>query len=373
MSTSDNDGKTYKDRIRQRIEEASTVRKIVAIVVASLILIIAIGGISGYFYVKSALQPVDPESSIDKEVEIPMGSSTSHIATILEEKGIIKDSRVFRFYIKFNNESNFKAGKYQLSPAMTLNEIVGALKTGTLQKEPSVTITIPEGKTIDQIAELYANKAEFSKEEFLTKINNTDFVQKLIDLYPSILTEEILNPEIRISLEGYLFAATYSFYQESPSIEKIVKKMLKKTESIVAPYRDQISARDMTVHEAITMATLVENEARTKEERRKIAGVFYNRIEEGMKLQTDPTVLYALGEHKDRVLYEDLEVKSPYNTYYIKGLPVGPISNFAENSLVAVLKPKNTDYKYFVAGDDGNIYYSKTHEKHLELKEKHLN
>ncbi|ASK63110.1 hypothetical protein CFK37_13615 [Virgibacillus phasianinus] len=363
---------SYTDNLITRSEDAKTVRKIVTIVIISLILILLVGGISGYMYVKSALQPVNPDSDKEIKVEIPMGSSTSDIASILEKDGIIKDARVFRFYIKFKNESNFQAGNYTFTPSMTLDEIIESLKTGKVLEEPKYSVTIPEGKTIDQMAKIYSKKLPFSKEEFLNKVNNVDYVESLINKHPSILSKEILNPDIRTPLEGYLFAATYKFYDKKPSVEAVVQKMLSKTEKVVTPYLDDISAQDLTVHKALTMASLLENEAKTFEQRKKIAGVFYNRIDKGMPLQTDPTVLYALGGHKEKVLLKDLEVESPYNTYNVKKLPIGPISNFAENSLKAAVNPEESKNLYFLHDSKGNIHYSKTYEKHLKLKEQYI-
>ncbi|UOR12228.1 endolytic transglycosylase MltG [Halobacillus amylolyticus] len=367
----------YKDRIKKRNEEASTVRKIVAIALTIIVIVLLIGGISGYFYVNHALQPVDPDDETQKNIEIPLGSSTSQIAQILEENNVINNALIFRFYTKFKNETGFQAGNYQFTSAMTLDQIIASLKTGTVRKDPVFSVTIPEGYTLEQIAESYAKKLKFTKKEFMDKVNDSEYVNQLIEQHPALLDKVILKPEIRYPLEGYLFASTYNFYIEDPSIEQIVNKMIKRTEEVVLPYLDALSKLDLlegeqTVHKAITMASLLENEAKTKENRRKIAGVFYNRIEEGMKLQTDPTVLYALGEHKDRVLYEDLEVESPYNTYHVKELPVGPISSFHKNSIAAAANPIESDYLYFLAGGDGNIYYSKTLEKHNKLKAEHI-
>ncbi|WP_164668527.1 endolytic transglycosylase MltG [Virgibacillus doumboii] len=371
MSKKKNSG-DYRDNLIKRSEDAKTVRKVVSILIISLVLILVIGGVSGYMYIKSALEPVDPDSNKEVQVEIPLGSSTSDIANILEKNGIIKNGLVFRFYIKFNNESNFQAGNYTFSPSMKLDEIIESLKSGKVLKEPLYTITIPEGKTIDEIAGIYSKKLSFTKEEFLNKVNDPGYIEVLINTYPSILTNDILNPDIRTPLEGYLFAATYSFYKEKPSIETVVEKMLDKTESVVTPFLDEISAMDFSVHEALTMASIVENESSTVEQRKKIAGVFYNRLDKGMPLQTDPTVLYALGKHKDKVLLEDLEIESPYNTYHVNALPIGPISNFAKTSLEATLNPEESDYLYFLHDGEGNIHYSKTNERHNELKNKYI-
>ncbi|MBO8155987.1 MAG: endolytic transglycosylase MltG [Bacillaceae bacterium] len=363
----------HKEEQYERYQEAKMVRRIVVAVISVLIIVFSAAGISGYLYVKSALEPADPDAETSKEVEIPLGSSVSAIAQILEENGIIKNSTIFRFYVKFKNESGFQAGDYTFSPSMTLEEIVAALKTGKIIREPVLTVTIPEGKTMNEIANIFSHHSNFTKEEFLEKVNDMEYIEQLIDRYPTILSDEILDTQIRTPLEGYLFAATYEFYEENPTVEEIVDKMLTKTEDVILPYLNEIDQLGLTVHEAITMASLVENEARLFEDRQLIAGVFYNRLEKGMPLQTDPTVLYALGEHKDRVLFEDLEVDSPYNTYKYPGLPIGPISNFAENSLQAIAQPAETDYLYFVASYEGDIYYSKTYEEHLQLIEKYRN
>jgi len=362
---------SYRENLIAQSKEARTVRKIVFIILLSLVLIFLVGGISGYMYIKSALEPVDPQSEEEIQVSIPMGSSTSTIASILEESNIIKDARIFRFYIKFKNKSDFQAGEYTFSQSLTLDEIIESLQSGKVIADPIHTVTIPEGKTIDQMAEIYSKKLSFTKDEFIERVEDKEYIEELIEKYPTILSEKILDSDIKTPLEGYLFAATYSFYEEDPPIETVIEDMLDKTAEVIQSYDVAIAEQDLTVHEVITMASLIENEARTEEQRKKIAGVFYNRLEEGMMLQTDPTVLYAHGEHKDRVLYEDLEIDSPYNTYIITDLPIGPISNFAENSLEAALFPEESEYMYFLHDFDGNIHYAKTLDEHTSLKEQY--
>lgn len=364
--------KSYRDNLIARSNEASTVRKIVSIIMISLILIFVVGGISGYMYIKSALEPVDTTNDEDIVVDIPIGSSTSTIANLLAEKDVIKDARVFRFYIKLKNQSDFQAGEYVFNQTFTLDEIIKSLKSGKMMAEATYAVTIPEGKTIEQMAEIYASKLPFSEEDFLETVNDPAYIEQLMEDYPSILTEDILNADIRTPLEGYLFAATYQFYEENPTVEDVVENMLNKTVTVMEPYLPMLEESDLTVHESITFASLLENEARSEEQRKKISGVFYNRIDEGMRLQTDPTVLYALGGHKDKVLLKDLEIESPYNTYVVDALPVGPISNFAENSLAAVFEPDESDYIYFLHDGEGNIHYSSTYDEHLKLKKQYI-
>jgi UPF0755 protein len=374
MSRSNQDD-TYNKKLKERYQEAKTVRKIVLIVLTILIITLVAVGISGYLYIKSALKPVDPETTETKDVEIPLGSSVSTIGSILEENGIIANATIFKYYVKFKNEADFQAGNYDFSPSMTLDEIIDSLKTGKIIEEAVLTVTIPEGKKIEDIAKIYANHTSITEEEFLETVNDPEFVEGLIELYPNVLTEDILQSDIITPLEGYLFAATYDFYTEDPSVESIVMTMLDKTREVVLKYVDQmklIETVDLNVHKALTMASLVENEARSLEHRQKIAGVFYNRLDIGMPLQTDPTVLYALGEHKDRVLYEYTEIDSPYNTYKYAGLPIGPISNFGENSLQAIVDPIASSNLYFLASDTGDIYYSETLEQHNRYKAQYI-
>lgn len=362
---------TYRKNLILRGYEAKTVRKIFFFIFLAFIIVFVSVGLYGYKYITSALEPVDPANEETIDIDIPLGSSSSTIANILEENGIIKNARIFRFYVKFKNFSDFQAGEYSLSPSLSLDEVLETLESGKVIEEANYVVTIPEGKTIEEIAEILSEELPIIKDEFLEVTEDEEYVKQLIEQYPSLLTEDILNSEIRTPLEGYLFAATYSFYENEPSIQSIIEQMLNKTVEVIQPYHESIEELDLSIHETLTMASLVEKESRTEEERQKIAGIFYNRLAEDMPLQTDPTVLYALGEHKERVLYEDLEIDSPYNTYKYADLPVGPISNFGENSLEATLYPEKSDYMYFLHDYDGEIYYAETHDEHIELKNKH--
>lgn len=369
MSKKKSKGK-FVDNLIATNEEASKVRKIVSLILLAIVIVIGISGIAGYLYVKSALQPVDPTSEKKINIEIPLGSSTSSIASILEENGVIKNAIIYQFYIKVNDESNFQAGKYTLSPSMTLEEITESLKIG--KGTALHTVPIPEGLNINQIAEIYAKDFYFTKEEFLKVANDKDFINELMEKY-SILPKDILKKEIISPLEGYLFASTYSYFEEKPSIKSIIEEMVSQTQDVVSPYMDQIEKNEFSLHEVLTFASLVEKEASNNDQRKQIAGVFYNRLEKGMRLETDPTVAYAIGEHLETTLYKHLEVESPYNTYRITGLPIGPIANFSKSSLEAVLQPDDSDYLFFLHDRQGKIHYAETYEEHNKNRKKYLN
>jgi len=359
-------------KLADRQSEAKTVRKIVFFAMIALIVIIVGVGLAGFVYVNSALKPVDSSNDDAIIVEIPIGSSTSTIATILEENDVIKNASIFKYYVKFRNESGFQAGTYELSQSMELKEIIDTIKTGKLYQEVVLKLTIPEGLQLKQIASIIAEKTDQDADEILTTLNNKEFIEKMRVQFPELLTDEIWNSDIKYPLEGYLYPATYEFYTEMPNLETIVSDMISQTNKIVNKYRVLMEEKEMTPHTLLTMSSLIEEEATQKTDRKTIASVFYNRMEIGMPLQTDPTVAYALGEHLDRTLYVHTEVDDPYNTYEYRGLTPGPISNAGEESIQAALEPEETDFLYFLANKEGEVFFSKSLEEHNQLKAEHI-
>jgi UPF0755 protein len=372
MEDKKNIKETLRKKLLERQEEAKVIRKIVGLIILSLIIVIGGTAVGGYLYVNSALKPVDPENTKPVKVEIPIGSGVTSIGNVLEENGIVKNATVFKYYVKFNNESGFQAGSYDLTPSMTLSEIVNSLKTGKVMRKAEFKITIPEGLQLDKIAEIIADKSPYKKDEIEKKLNDKKWLEQLKKEYPNLITDELLNKDIKRPLEGYLYPVTYSFYEKKPSLEEILTKMIAQTDEVLAQYKSSMADREFTAHKLLTMASLIEEEATEKADRGKISSVFYNRIDEGMPLQTDPTVLYALGEHKSRTVYKDLEVDSPYNTYKVAGLPPGPIANAGLSSIEAALQPEDTNYYYFLASSNGSVYYSETLEEHNEKKAKYI-
>ncbi|TYS68864.1 endolytic transglycosylase MltG [Sutcliffiella horikoshii] len=362
--------KNNKDYIQEKLKEKHFEAKIVRRIVFTVfvILMLALTGVigGGYFYIKNALQPVNKEDTKTETVEIPIGSSPTSIGRILEENGIINNGKVFRYYVKFKNESGFMAGEYELSPSMNLDEIIGHLKEGRVQQEVVFQITIPEGRQLEQIAVILENRMGLSEKEFLEKANDKEFLDKMRKKYPKVITDEMFEEEVKYALEGYLFPATYPFYVENPTAEEVIDVMLQKTNEVLQDdaVRIGMENKELTTHELLTMASLIEAEATMQADREKISSVFYNRLDVGMPLQTDPTVLYALGEHKERTLYEHLEVDSPYNTYKNQGLPPGPIANAGLISIQAALNPAETEFYYFLATPEGEVLFNETLEEH---------
>jgi len=353
-------------------KDIQLVRKTVLIISAVIIFLVAATAIGSYIYIRSALKPVDPADKRPVAISIPIGSTVSDIAATLEKKGIIKSAAVFRYYVKFKNHADFQAGNYKLTKAMTLEQIIDALKTGKVMEEVKVKMTIPEGKKLDDIATIIAQKTGYTKEEVMHQLNDRAYIQTLIKKYPMVLSTDVLNKNIRYPLEGYLFPATYSFSEEKPPLSSIIEAMVEKTVEVVGKYEQEMEEKNFTPHRLLTMASLIEAEATEKADRKKIASVFYNRLHVGMPLQTDPTILYALGTHKERVYYEDLKVNSPYNTYTHKGLPPGPIASPGEMSIQAALEPEQTKYLYFLATPDGDVIFTNTLEEHNREKAKYI-
>ncbi|MED0702093.1 MULTISPECIES: endolytic transglycosylase MltG [Aeribacillus] len=372
MADSDSNKEFLDKKLQEKLYIAKIVRKTVLTVLIAFVVLFAgvIGG--GYLYVRSALKPVDPDNKEPVKVQIPIGSSVSQIASILEKNDIIKSAIVFKYYVKFKNESGFQAGNYQFNQSMTIQEIVERLKKGELMGEAAIKLTIPEGLQLSEIADIIAKHTPYSKKEIMNQLTNQQFIKQMQKKYPNTITDDIFNGRIKYALEGYLYPATYSFYEESPPLSEIIETMIKKTDEMLVPYRNKMKELSLSTHQFLTLASLVEEEATEKADREKIASVFYNRLEKNMPLQTDPTVLYSLGKHKERVYYKDLEVNSPYNTYKNKGLPPGPIANAGKQSLDAVANPADTNYFYFLATKEGEVIFTKTLDEHNKEKAKHI-
>ncbi|AQY51218.1 aminodeoxychorismate lyase [Listeria weihenstephanensis FSL R9-0317] len=345
--------------------------RMITIIISSIAVILVAITVGGYFYVNSQLQAVDTADKKAVIVDIPAGSKVSEIGDILQNNNVINSSMIFTYYVKYKNETNLKAGKYKLNPSMTVEQIVSELKKGEVVA-PS-KLVIPEGYTLDQIADRMVNyQPTLKKEDILKVMDDKAFINELITKYPDTVTNDVLAANIKHPLEGYLYPATYEFSGKT-DIKTMISDMVKTTDANIAQYKPELTKQKMSVHKFLTMSSIVEKEATANVDRNKIASVFYNRLKANMPLQTDPTVLYALGKHKSRTMYKDLKVDSPYNTYKNKGLPPGPISNSGKTSMEATLHPEKTEFLYFLANTKtGQVYFSKTLEEHNKLKEEHI-
>lgn len=359
----------------ERRKEDRVVRKIVYILTIGILIVAGILAISGYNYVSAGLKPLDRNDKKLVQVEVPSGSSNRQIGDILEDGDVIRDGMVFNFYTKFKNLTNFQAGYYQFSPNMTLDQISKELQQGGSAEplDDASKLTVPEGYDVDKIASLIAKKTDFKKEDFIKVMKDEKFFDQLKNQYPELLTDAGNAKDVRYRLEGYLFPATYNVHKNR-SLEDLVTQMVDTTNQVLTPYYSKIKEKGLNVQEVMTLASLVEKEGVTQSDRKKIAQVFFNRIDQQMPLQSDISILYALGEHKEVVTIKDTQVDSPYNLYTNAGYGPGPFDNPSQEAILAVLDPTENDYIYFVADiSTGKVYYAKTYEEHMELVEKYVN
>ena len=370
--------------------------KVARNIVLTVLLIVMIGvgvtGFVGYNYFSSALKPIDANSTEYVTVEIPAGSSSKEIGEILEKNGLIKNAQVFNLYSKIRSYGNYQSGYYNLQKSMDLDSIAKQLQEGgTETPQPPVLgkITIPEGYTLEQIAEtVTANaaatskknaKTPFSKEDFLNKVQDEDFIAKMLAKYPQLLaTLPGKDSGVKYRLEGYLFPATYEYGKET-TVEELIDQMLAAMNTNLSQYYSIIESKNLTVNEVLTLASLVEKEGSTDQDRKDIASVFYNRLNQAMPLQSNIALLYAQGKlGKKTTLKEDAEIDtnidSPYNVYKNQGLMPGPVDSPSLSALEATINPSKTDYLYFVANvETGVVYFANTYEEHAKNVEEHVN
>lgn len=361
------------DKVTERQKEKKLVKRIVLSITAAFIILVVLFGLIGYQYVTTSLEPLDKNDQTEKIIEIPTGSSSKDIAQILQNNNIIKSAIVFSYYVRMNNETGFQAGNYEFSPSMSLDTIISQLQEGgTVAEYKGNKVLVKEGITIDQIADAIAATTDYSKEDFLTVIKDEAFLTKMKTNYPELLTSALEAEDTRYRLEGYLFPATYDFPEEM-SLEELVENMISKMDEVMQEYYPKIKESNRNVHDVLTIASLVEREGFTLEDRKLIAGVFNNRLEINMPLQTDIAVLYALDEHKEYVSNNDVAVESPYNLYVHPGFGPGPVDSPSANAIKATLEPTESEYLYFLADmSTGKIYYAETYQQHLEYKAEYV-
>lgn len=319
------------------------------------------------------VSPTDKSSNAKVEVVIKQGMSTSQIASLLKRKYLIRDEFFFKVYMKLNRRDSIKASTYYLSKNMSLDNIVSLLEKGASNTD--ISITFKEGKTIKDYAKVLSETTNISEDEFLTKMKDKTYLTSLIKSY-WFLTDAILDSNIYYGLEGYLAPDTYNFKDKDVTVEEVIKTLLDQEEKNLSPYKDTLSK--MNVHEVLTLASISELEGLKDTDRKLIVGVFQNRLSKGMNLGSDVTTYYAFNQAMDKDLTSEMfNTYNPYNTRSSEmagKLPVGPICNPSIESIKASINPTKSDYYYFVADKNGNVYYTKTSSEHSakvkELKEK---
>ncbi|OGZ58475.1 MAG: hypothetical protein A3B96_03970 [Candidatus Spechtbacteria bacterium RIFCSPHIGHO2_02_FULL_43_15b] len=328
----------------------------ISLILAIAFDLIAIGGLLYLLTVSKSAADLASRDIIDFEVQ--SGWSAGDISRELKAKGVIDSEFYFTFYIVWNKESgNLKAGYYELSPSMTMPEIVEELKTGKIKQ---VKVTIPEGYTTSQMEEL------FIKSDF--ELNKGELVEAA-DVSPA-LVHRIFNLNFLLDLpedatiDGFLFPDTYIF-EESPDLNSIMEKMLVNfSDKVPDATRVKIKADGRTLYDTVKMASLLEKEVKTYEDMRIASGILWKRIEIGMPLQVDATLIYITGKKGSELTSEDKLINSRYNTYLYRGLPPTPINNAGLNAINAAVNPFETEFLYYISTPDGETIFSKTLDDH---------
>lgn len=328
-----------------------------------IVFAILLGAFLARSYYKEALRPMDADNPIDVQVVIPASSSTTKIADILYENGLIKNQFIFKYQVKTKGSGgSLKAGEYSLSTGMNLEDIIDSLVKGGKSRN-TVRFTIPEGYELIQMAEKLSKEGIVDKDRFLQLTSDKGNFEEDYTFLKELDDKQ--------GLEGFLFPSTYEIFVGSTE-EEIIGKMLYEFEKV---YEKDVAPRlkdlNLTLNEAVTLASIVEREGKVDKERPLMSAVFHNRIQKGMMLQSCATVQYILGERKEVLSTADTRIESPYNTYIHEGLPPAPIASPGEASLIAAVNPADVDYLFFVlTGEDGTHTFTKTYEEHLNAKNK---
>lgn len=374
--------RTHSKNKQKQKKQDRTAKRIVAVVMSLVVVFFLATCTFGFFWVKSSLEPINTEAKKTIQVEIPEGSSTKEIANILFENDLIKNATVFNYYSKIKSYNNYQSGFYNLSQSMSVDDLAKALQesgTPTAQEEPAGKVLIVEGYTLTQIANSVTlnaktddktDKTPFTSEEFLATVTNQEFIDRMVATYPNLFASlPAADSGVIYRLEGYLFPAVYDYYDDA-TIEDLVEQMISTTDARLQPYYEAIANKNLTVNEVLTLASLVEKEGSTDEDRRNIASVFFNRLNAEMPLQSNIAILYAQGKlGEETTLAEDTNIdtsiESPYNIYWRAGLMPGPVDSPSLSAIEAVLNANATDYYYFVADvTTGTVYFANTIEEH---------
>lgn len=374
--------RTHSKNKQKRKKQDRTAKRIVAVVMSLVVVFFLATCTFGFFWVKSSLEPINTEATKTIQVEIPEGSSTKEIANILFENDLIKNATVFNYYSKIKSYNNYQSGFYNLSQSMSVDDLAKALQesgTPTAQEEPAGKVLIVEGYTLTQIANSVTlnaktddktDKTPFTSEEFLATVTNQEFIDRMVATYPNLFASlPAADSGVIYRLEGYLFPAVYDYYDDT-TIEDLVEQMISTTDARLQPYYEAIANKNLTVNEVLTLASLVEKEGSTDEDRRNIASVFFNRLNAEMPLQSNIAILYAQGKLGEEITLAedtniDTSIESPYNIYWRAGLMPGPVNSPSLSAIEAVLNANATDYYYFVADvTTGTVYFANTIEEH---------
>ena len=358
-----------------QVKEELMTQRIVKYIILGLVALALVVGLGCFWYYNDSLKAVNHQKTETVQVTIPIGSSSKDIARLLKSQGLIKNADIFSFYMKAKSVNGLQAGHYDLSPAMDADTIIATLQKGgkPIEVDVDTKLTVVEGMQLEQIAQMVEENTPIKAADFLATANDASFIEELKSQYPSLISGLDGVEGLKYKLEGYLYPATYD-YIAGTNVKDLIKQMVGKMNLEYQKLKEDMGNTSLSFHQILTLASIIEKEGVTDEDRKLISGVFYNRMNNDMPLQSDITVLYALGEHKELVSIKDTEVDSPYNLYKHTGLGPGPYNSPSLSAIQAAIYPTASDYFYFVADiETGNVYYATTLEEHEALVAKYVN
>lgn len=337
------------------------VTKIILIILAVLIVLGVAAGLFAWNYYKEGIAPVSDQSK-EVIVTVETGQTATSVLYTLDEAGLVNDVFCGKVYLKLNGAGNIQANSYILNENMSLEEIFKVMENPTGDHVVQFSVTILDGYSLKDISESIAKALEIEASEVMNLLNDETFLKSLIEKY-WFITDEILQDGIKYPLEGYLYPETY-LYNSNVTLEDVIYGSLDMMDKYLTSAKEAFEARGWTAHDFLTFASIVERESLFDEDRPKIAGVFMNRLEKNMLLQSDITVNYAWDRTGVDVTYAHLEIDSPYNTYKYAGLPIGPISTVSGTTIDACVNYEDNEYYYFFAKEDGTVIYSRNLNEH---------
>lgn len=358
-------GNIRKDNI---IEPKKGGKKILSLFFIVFFLVIILSFLLLFWSWQGIYLPKNSSSEQERLFTVEKGQNLFQVAVELEEEGLIKNKFLFGLYIGFKgNQEKLQAGNYLLSSSMTIPEIADKIVSGDIAKD---TITIIEGWNLNDIARYLEERGLSTAAQFL-EITNPPFDDFIAEY--GFLKDK---PE-GLNLEGYIFPDTYCFLKQEENGKEMTVQILRRAldnfeKKLSQDLKEEIKSQKKTIFEIITMASLLEKEVRTLEDKKMVAGVLWKRLQNNIPLQVDATISYITGKKSTKVSIEETKIDSPYNTYKYRGLPLGPICNPGLDSIISAVYPENSSYWYYLSTPEGETIFSRTLDEHNTAKNKYL-
>ncbi|HHW94787.1 MAG TPA: endolytic transglycosylase MltG [Mogibacterium sp.] len=328
-------------------------KKRLSIIIAVLSVLVLVGGVYAF-----GLSPVDPGNDEEVIVTVPNGTGASQLVYILDDAGLVRNTFFAKVNARIGGYNSLQANTYIFNKGMSFPKIMNAINKGSFEYISKRTIQVADGARLHQVAAAMSEELDFSAKEIMAKWSDKKYVRTLIDKY-WFLTDEILSEDVMFPLEGYLYADTYFVTAEEPSIEEFTEMCLDRMDEELTPRKDQIKASGFTVHEFLTLTSIVTKEARL-EDQPEVAGVFINRLNQNISLGSCVTIGYIYQEDRVELFASQIESDNPYNTRKFAGLPPGPICQVIGDAMDSVLNYNKTDNLFFFADEESKLHFYKT-------------